>query len=155
MASLLMVLMSIALFAVFVYGGINYLNIDQFKKQEKINIIETGFLNLETNFSIYRNQKDYFLPTTNWINEIESIGQSIPDLETGYTWEYNKVGNTYYFCITSNTVDEIYYNAMLDIAAQRNIAFVNTSCGSNELTTPMSNPSAFPTTAALTYWIKR
>lgn len=153
MFSILMVLMSIALFAVFVYGGINYLNIENFKIAEKKNIIETGLVTLETNFSIYKNQKDYYLPTTDWEIELSSMGKSIPDLETGYSWSYNKVNNKYYFCISSNTTSERYYFAMKSISEDRSKAYININCGSDDSTPVMSTPATFPTTISLTYWI--
>lgn len=148
--------MSIGLFAIFVYGGINYINIDQFKTKEKEALIETSFVVLETNFSIFRNQKDYYLPTTNWENELLNIGKTIPDIEDGYSWEYGKnISNNYYFCITSTQTSKIHYEAMNNIANNRNKAYINTACGADENTTVMTPPTSFPNTVSLTYWIKK
>jgi hypothetical protein len=156
MYSIIIVIISIGLFASFLSAGLSYVNIERFYEMRDENMIKSSLASFSVNFSAYENLKGYPIETINWKTELSTINKNLPDsLETS-TWSYVNNSNTYYFCLSSVTTTESIYNSMINIATDTpNNTFVNLNCGADENTTELTPPANHPSQVALTYWIRK
>lgn len=154
MHALVIVILSIALFAVVLFAGINNINTDYFNIQNKQNKIEADIANFSSAFSTYESLKGFKLPLTNWETNLSEVSKyNFNVFEDNSTWNYNSSVNGYYICLSNETMNKTIFKAIKNIAEEKEYAFLNENCGSDENSSTYSIPTEFPAKAALTYWI--
>jgi hypothetical protein len=154
MHALVIVILSIALFAVVLFAGINNINTDYFNIQNKENKIEADVANFSSAFSTYESLKGFKLPLTNWeINLSEVSKYNFSTFDDGSVWGYNSNVNGYYICLSNDLMSKNTFDAVKSVANEKEYAFLNENCGSDENSASYSMPTEFPAKAALTYWI--
>ena len=154
MHALVIVLISIALFAIVLFTGINNINIDYFNIQNKQNKIAADIANFSSSFNTYESLKGFKLPLQNWETELSEVSKySFSKFEDGSSWEYNSNINGYYICLSNEEMKKTIFSAIQKIASEKEYAFLNENCGSDENSASYSVPTEFPVKAALTYWI--
>lgn len=150
MFSIIIVIISLALFAAFLYAGTNYINLDSYTVHSYTSTIESNILMLASQFNAYENLKGYPLQQLNWKDEIYSINRFIPKTLDNTNWSYDNT-NGIYFCLNGN-INKNQFKAFKKV--ENNIegkAFVNTTCGA---TTSLDYTGSYPVDAAITFWIR-
>jgi len=150
MFSIIIVIISLALFAAFLYAGTNYLKLDSYTVQSYASTVESNILMLASQFNAYENLKGYPLQQSNWQDEIYSINRFIPKTLDNTNWSYNNTSGIY-FCLSGN-INENQFKAFKKVETNmEGKAFVNTVCGE---TTSLSYNGSYPVDAAITFWIR-
>lgn len=151
MHSLLIVIISITLLALFLYAGTSYVNTDNYLIKSYKMTVEGTITNLASQFIAYENLKGYPLQETDWANEIFKINRYVPKSLDNTAWEFKNNGSEVYFCLTGN-VNENQLKAFKDVETSLiGSAYVNTNCGS---LTSASYTGTFPVEASITIWIR-
>jgi hypothetical protein len=154
MHALIIVIFSIALFGYVLFAGINYVNTEYFNVKNVKNKVEADVLNFSMAFSTYENLKGFKLPLNNWETELSEVSKyKFSVLDDGSSWVYSSNVNGYYICLENDAMKKTVFSAIEDIAIEKDYAFLNESCGSDENSASYSTPTEFPAKAALTYWI--
>ena len=154
MHALIIVILSIALFAVVLFAGVNNINTDYFNIQNKYNKIEADIANFSSSFSTYESLKGYKLPLSNWETNLAEVSKyKFSSFEDGTVWTYSSNVNGYYICLSNESMKKTVFSAINKIANEKEYAFLNENCGSDENSASYSVPTEFPAKAALTYWI--
>lgn len=154
MHALLIVLISIGLFAVVLFTGISNINMDYFNIKNKENKIKTDIANFSSSFSTYESLKGFILPITNWQSNLSEFSKyNLNDYEDGSVWSYNSSANSYYICLSNESMKKTIFEAASKIADEKEHAFLNENCGADENSASYTIPTSFPAKAALTYWI--
>ncbi len=151
MYSLIIVIMSIALFAALLYAGSSYVKTDNYLIKSYKGTIESSATNLASQFIAYENLKGYPLQETDWESEMFSINRFTPKSLDNTTWSYKNDNSGIFFCMSGN-INENQYKAFKE--AEENLngkAFVNNSCGA---TTSLNYAGSYPVAAAITFWIR-
>lgn len=151
MYSLIIVIMSIALFAALLYAGSSYVKTDNYLIKSYKGTIESSVTNLASQFIAYENLKGYTLQETNWESELFSINRFTPKSLDNTIWSYNNDGSGIFFCM-SGSINENQYKAFKE--AEESLsgkAFVNSNCGAN---TSLNYAGNYPVSAAITFWIR-
>ena len=151
MHSLIIVIISIALFAALLYAGSNYVNTNTYLIRSYKGTIESSAMNLASQFIAYENLKGYTLQEANWDAELFNISKFRPKALDNTSWSYNNDSNGIYFCLSGNIVENQYKAANGAKEFLGDNTFVNISCGA---TTSLSYSGVFPIPAAMTFWIR-
>jgi len=151
MYSLIIVIMSIALFAALLYAGSSYVKTDNYLIKSYKGTIESSVTNLASQFIAYENLKGYTLQETNWESELFSINRFTPKSLDNTIWSYNNDGSGIFFCM-SGSINKNQYKAFKEAEESLNgKAFVNSNCGAN---TSLNYAGNYPVSAAITFWIR-
>lgn len=151
MHSLIIVIISIALFAALLFAGSNYVNTNNYLIKSYKGTIESSATNLASQFIAYENLKGYPLQETNWESELFNISRFTPKSLDNTTWSYNNNSTGIYFCLSGN-LNENKYKAYKEAEnSLSGTAFVNSTCG--QLTT-LDYSGTFPVSGAITIWIR-
>lgn len=154
MHALIIVLISIALFSIVLFAGINNINIEYFNIKNKENKIEADIANFSSAFSTYESLKGFKLPVTNWESNLSEVSKyNFSAFDDNSIWNYNSSVNGYYICLSNDLMSENTFDAIKSLANKKEYAFLNENCGSDENSSTYSMPTEFPAKAALTYWI--
>lgn len=154
MHALIIVIFSIALFGYVLFAGINHVNTEYFNIKNVKNRVEADISNFSMAFSTYDSLKGFKLPLNNWENELSEVSKyNFKDLDDGSVWVYSSNVNGYYICLSNNSMKKTVFSAIEEIASEKDYAFLNETCGSDENSASYSVPTEFPAKAALTYWI--
>lgn len=151
MHSLIIVIISIALFAALLFAGSNYVNTNNYLIKSYKGTIESSATNLASQFIAYENLKGFPLQESNWESELFNISRFTPKSLDNTSWSYNNDSNGIYFCLSGSLKEnqyKAYKEAELSLSG---VAFVNSTCG--QLTT-LDYTGTFPVSGAITIWIR-
>jgi len=132
MLQLISLVVFVALMGFIFLGGTSYIPIDKFSELSiKTNIIN-NYQILKQGQMLYREHTDSYLSVPTWKTDIAHY-TFIPKDSYDLTWEYNKNGLGYYFCLTGNVNDSIVYSSLVNIGDKMgaNSYYVNETCGSS------------------------
>lgn len=160
MSSLVIVLLSIALIAVFFTAGMNYINPEKMFSRSDAIEISTTFSTLSSALSDYRHVYRS-LPTVpdpletdpnNWQWRTQ-LSDFITLPKPAERWVYGKdsATNKYYFCF-EGPLDKTQYHAarrIVDNATTGSIELTD-NCGGAQNST---EPASFPASLSVTYWV--
>jgi hypothetical protein len=146
--------MFIALMGAILLGGTNHVSVKKFSELAIKNEITNGYQVLKQGQMIYREHTDSYLPIVDWkvsFQKYAFLPQDIQEL----TWEYNKNGVGYYFCLTGNVSDPILYKSLVSSGKKmgQGAHYINENCGSSTNFTLTPNFST-PTKVSTTFFIK-
>lgn len=151
MYSLIIVIISIALFAALLYAGSNYVNTSNYLIKSYKGTIESSATNLASQFIAYENLKGFPLQELNWEVELFNISRFSPKALENTAWSYNNNGSGIYFCLSGSLKEDqykAYKEAELSMSGN---TFVNGTCGA---TTSLTYTGTFPVSGAMTVWIR-
>ena len=159
MFSLIITVSSIALLAVLLMAGMNYVNTDMITEMETTGKVRTGFIKLSTAFLNYRQLNQSALIETNWTTVLTPQYGFMPNAIANTSWSYENDSSGQNFCLVGS-VTESQYKGIEDVKStfSSQAYFVSSTCGVTENFSEGSQPSiptTFPATVAATYWLTR
>lgn len=154
MLQLICMIMVISIMAIVFLGG-NGITTNKLSEISIKNRILSDYMTLKQGNTIYKEHTDSYLPVSNWETELEKY-VFLPKDILEFKWEYNNNENGYYFCLTGNTNDLVFYNALekSGLNLNKKAFYINTECGSNTnfLETPIFN--GIDSKVSATFFIK-
>ena len=132
MVQLIGIVMFIALMGVVLLGGTNHVSVKKISELAVKNEVLNGYQALKQGHMIYREHTDSYLPISDWKVSFEKYAFLPQDVQES-TWEYNKNGAGYYFCLTGSISDSVIYKALIATGSKmgQGSYFVNENCGSS------------------------
>lgn len=152
MFSLIISVLSIALFGVIVLAGITHLPADLGSRLQTSTQTATGFSQLATAFYAYRDAHGSAPAVTGWADTLTPAYGFYPTPPKGLTWSYGDNGTGgYWFCL-SGAFTKSQHQAVTALAEQYSAQayFLAPACGATANGAP---PASFPQTYAATYWV--
>lgn len=154
MTQLIAVIIAIAIMAVVITGGSNFISVEAYSKMAFKNEILSGYQTLKSGQMIYREHTDTQLPTANWESLLSSYVH-LPNAVLDSDWSYNKNGYGHYFCLSGNVKESALFKALNEVSNKigKNAYYVNTDCGATTDFTLTPDLSTAPKISA-TFYIK-
>jgi hypothetical protein len=154
LTQLIAVIISIAIMAVVVTGGANFISIDAYTKIGLKNEIMTSYQTLKSGQLIYKEHTDSQLPTANWDTLLSSYVH-LPNDIMNSSWSYNQNGYGRYFCLSGNVSEKVLFESINEISDKlsQNSYYVNTDCGATTNFALQPDLSTLPKISA-TFYIK-
>ena len=154
MVQLIGLVVFIAIMGIIVLGGTNYVKLDKFTELSLKSEILNNYQILKQGQMLYREHTDSYLPLVDWKVSFAKYA-FVPKDTLDLTWDYNKNGIGYYFCLTGTIEDPSLYNAILKSGEKlgTDSFYVNETCGSTTNFSLIPDFSTTPTVSA-TFFIK-
>lgn len=152
MFSLIISVLSIALFGVIVLAGINHLPADLGSRLQTSTQAATGFSQLATAFYAYRDAQGSAPDAAGWADTLTPAYGYYPTPPKGLAWSYGSNGaGGYWFCLSGNYT-RAQHQAASALAEQYSVQayFLAAACGATVNGAP---PETFPHSYAATYWV--
>lgn len=149
MLAIIWVVVSVGLFAAFMFAGAGYINYDRITEMKHESKLESAFVQVSSAISQYDiiNSR---LPSQ-WSDIVPSF-TSEPKLPNGLIWDSLSLdtSNQVLTLCLSGSIEEPVYNALVhaQVNLDANTLYINTTCGANS---NMTKPGSFPSTVTATY----
>lgn len=149
-SSLIIIIISITLMSIFLYSGINYINIDSYENRMLESKIPTDLYSYTLAIETYRENYNFYPREISWKEDLKSINALLPAVKnTEYTYK-NENGNVG-ICIQKTIKDKKQFESVLKIQ-EKGFTILSKNCFSRS--NENIDTSKFPQKVAITKWIK-